>query len=94
VDTELCAGVITPICPHSCFSTSIIIPSEKTVSVRLKDNFDKKSILTADGQQGFELDSEDVLEIKASAKKTKLVKVHNRSLYEVLSIKNITVGKK
>lgn len=94
IDTELCTGVITPICPHSNFSTPIVIPSEKTVRVHLKDNFDKKSILTADGQQGFELDREDVLEIKESTKKTKLIKVYDRSLYEVLAIKNITAGKK
>lgn len=94
VDTEVGAGVITPICPHSCFSRSIIIPATKTVRVHLKDTFDKKSILTADGQQGFELDSEDVLEIKVSHKKAKLIKVYDRSLYETLSIKNITVGKK
>ncbi len=94
VDTELCSGVITPICPHGCFSTSIVIPSQKTVKVCLKDNFDKKSILTADGQQGFELEREDVLEIKASKKKTKLIKVYDRSLYEALSIKNITIGRK
>jgi len=94
VDTEVCAGVITPICPHTSFSTSIVIPLDKTVRVCLKDNFDKKCILTADGQQGVELDSKDVLEIKASRKTTKLIKVHNRSFYELLSIKNITIGKK
>ncbi len=94
VDTEVGAGVITPICPHRCSSTSIIIPSKKTVKVCLTDNFDKKSILTADGQQGFELNCDDALEIKVSDKKAKLIKVHDRSLYEVLSIKNITVGKK
>lgn len=94
IDTELCAGVITPICPHGCFSRSIIVPSNKTVRVCLKNNFDKKSILTADGQQGFELYSDDVLEIRASEKKAKLINVHDRSLYELLSIKNITIGKK
>ena len=42
----------------------------------------------------FSIDREDIVEIKASQKKTKLIKVYDRNLYEVLSIKNITVGKK
>lgn len=90
LDTELRTGVITPICPHSSFSTSIVIPSEKTVRVLLNDTFSKESILTTDGQQGFELDSNDIVEIKASNKKTRLIKIYDRSLYEVLSIKKIT----
>ena len=94
LDTELSTGVITPICPHSAFSTSIVIPSEKTVTVHIKDNFSKKSLLTTDGQQGYELDNGDVVEIKASSKKTRLIKMYDRSLYEVLSLKNITAGKK
>lgn len=94
VDTELCAGVITPICPHSSFSTSIIIPSHKTVKVGLINNDSKKSILTTDGQQGFELENDDIVEIKTSNKKTRLIKVHTRGLYEVLALKKITAGKK
>ena len=94
LDTELATGVITPICPHSAFSTSIVIPSKKTVRVHIKDIFSKESILTADGQRGFELDPDDIVEIKASQKKTRLIKMHDRSLYEVLSIKNIIAGKK
>lgn len=91
IDTVLNdVAVITPICPHTSFSTSIIVPADKTIKVCLRDNFSRKSMLTTDGQQGFEIDSEDVIEIRASERKTSLIKVHDRSLYEVLSLKNIT----
>jgi len=90
VDSGLYASVITPICPHTSFSTSIIVPGDKKIRVCLKDDFSKHSMLTTDGQNGFGLESEDVIEIKASSKKALLIKVHDRSIYEVLSLKNIT----
>lgn len=90
VDSGLCAGVITPICPHTSFSTSIIVPGDKVVSVRLADVFSRQAMLTTDGQQGFELESDDTIEIKVSNLVTSLIKVHDRGLYEVLSLKNIT----
>ena len=90
IDSGLNAAVITPICPHTSFSTSIIVPGDKSVKIYLKDAFSKESMLTTDGQSGFGLESDDIIEIRASDKRAKLIKVHNRSLYEVLSIKNIT----
>ena len=90
VDTGLFASVITPICPHTNFSSSIVVPADKTVRVCLKDSFSRHSMLTTDGQHGFELESSDEVIIKASTKKTKLIKVYDRTLYDVLSLKNIT----
>lgn len=90
VDTALFASVITPICPHTSFSSSIVVPADKTVRVCLKDSFSKHSMLTTDGQHGFELESSDEVVIKASSKKAKLIKVHDRTLYDVLALKNIT----
>lgn len=90
VDTGLFASVITPICPHTSFSSSIVVPADKTVRVCLKDSFSKHSMLTTDGQHGFELESSDEVVIKASQRKAKLIKVHDRTLYDVLALKNIT----
>ncbi len=90
IDTGLNAAVITPICPHTSFSTSIIVPGDKSVKIYLNGVFARESMLTTDGQSGFCLESDDIIEIRASSKKAKLIKVHDRSLYEVLSIKNIT----
>lgn len=90
IDTELSASIITPICPHSNFSSSIVVPGEKSVRVCLKDSFSKHSMLTTDGQHGFELDSSDEIIIEATDTKAKLIKVHQRTLYDVMALKNIT----
>lgn len=89
-DLRLGAGVITPICPRTSFSASILVPARASIAIRLMDDFAKNSMLTTDGQHGFELSSKDTIEICKSEKKAKLIKIHDRSLYEVLAIKNIT----
>ncbi len=89
-DLRIGAGVITPICPRTSFSASILVPADSHVGIRLMDDFAKNSMLTTDGQHGFELSSTDTIEICKSGKNAKLIKIHDRSLYEVLAIKNIT----
>lgn len=90
IDTALFASIITPICPHSSFSSSVVVPGDKTVRICLKDSFSKHSMLTTDGQHGFELDSSDEIVIEATDTKAKLIKVHKRSIYDVMALKNIT----
>lgn len=89
IDTALYASVITPICPRTSFSSSVTVPADKSIVIRLRDDFARSSMLTTDGQHGFELGSSDEIVIKASEKKAKLIKVHDRSLYEVLSLKRL-----
>lgn len=90
IDTELSASIITPICPHSNFSSSVVVPGDKSVKICLKDSFSRHSMLTTDGQHGFELDSSDEIIIEATQTKAKLIKVHKRNLYDVMALKNIT----
>jgi len=90
VDTSLFATVITPICPHTNFSSSIVVPADKTVRVCLNPSFSKHSMLTTDGQHGFELESSDEVVICDAGLRAKLIKVHGRTLYDVLALKNIT----
>ncbi len=92
-DVSLFQSIITPICPHTGSPVSIVVPSEKQIRVCLKDCFSKSSMLTTDGQHGFELESLDEIIITESPKRAKLIKVHDRSVYEVLSRKNI-IGKR
>ena len=92
IDNSLYESIITPICPHTGSSVSVVVPAQKTIRVKLKDNFSKHSMLTTDGQHGFELDKDDEIEITASEHRAKLIKIYDRSIYDVLSYKKI-IGK-
>jgi NAD+ kinase len=90
IDTALDCAVITPICPHTSFDTSVIVPSGKTIKAKLLESFSDNLLLTADGQRGVELHANDTIKINASSHRASIIKVHKRSLYEVMSLKKIT----
>ncbi len=90
IDTALDCAVITPICPHTSFDTSVIVPSGKTIKAKLLESFSDNLLLTADGQRGVELHANDIIKINASSHRASIIKVHKRSLYEVMSLKKIT----
>lgn len=94
VDSSLFVSIVTPICPHTSFSTPIIVPGTKTIKIKFKDRFSECSMLTVDGQQGYDLEPNDTVIIKASDKKTGLIKFDNTDFYEMLCKKHITAAAK
>jgi NAD+ kinase len=78
--------VVTPICPHTLSNRPIALPDNVTVSVCLTSQSEDVS-LTLDGQIGFPLAPHDVVEIKKSRAKMKLIKHPAKSYYEILRTK-------
>jgi NAD+ kinase len=78
--------LITPICPHSLNSRSIVVSDSDTIAIDIVDNFQEVH-LTCDGQQGHKLKSGDRVIIKKAPFTARLVKVANRSFYDVLRTK-------
>lgn len=56
-------SIITPICPHSLGARPMVIPAEKDVEIQICSPR-IKSMLTIDGQNGFELENGDKIIIK------------------------------
>jgi len=78
--------VLTPICPHTLSNRPIALPDTVVVTVRLTSPSEDVS-LTLDGQIGFPLEPGDVVEIKKSRFKMKLIKHPSKSYYEILRTK-------
>ena len=55
--------IITPICPHTLTNRPIVIPDDVEVRALLKSK-QEEVILTLDGQQGFPLEFEDMVELE------------------------------
>ena len=72
------AFVIVPICPHTLTARPIVIPDSENITVCT----DGKNILTSDGQEFFEFDSE--IEIKKSDYTAKLALLEDSEFYSVL----------
>lgn len=88
-DSSLFVSIVTPICPHSSFSTPMVVPGTKNVKICLRDDFSQCSMLTTDGQSGIDLEADDVVIIKASDKKTGLIRVTDSDFYDRLCKKQL-----
>ena len=87
VHPSLKASIITPICPHALSARSIVLGRERTVSIKMGKQSRKTAYLSVDGGKAFRLGSGDVVELKMSSSKTRLVRVTGRSFYDILSQK-------
>ena len=75
--------IITPICSHTLTNRPIVIPDDVTVRAMLKTK-QEEVILTLDGQQGFPLEYEDVVEVKKARARIALVKSPHRHYFGLL----------
>ena len=75
--------IITPICPHTLTNRPIMIPDDVEIRAMLKTK-QQEVILTLDGQQGFTLEFEDVVEVKKAEGRILLIKSPYRHYFEVL----------
>lgn len=75
--------IITPICPHTLTNRPIVIPDDVDIRATLKTK-QQEVILTLDGQQGFTLEFEDVVEVKKAEGHIFLIKSPSRHYFEVL----------
>lgn len=78
--------VVTPICPHTLSNRPIALPDTVVVSVSLTSQSEDVS-LTLDGQISFPLMMHDVVEIRRSRFKMRLIKHPTKSYYEILRTK-------
>jgi len=78
--------LLTPICPHTLSNRPIALPDTSVVTVRLVSKSEDVT-LTLDGQSGFPLRRYDVVEIKKSGSRVRLIKHPKKSYYEILRTK-------
>jgi len=79
--------IITPICAHDVASRCIVASDRRTINVEMVHNARRNAYLSADGGRAVRLNMGDVATIKKSNLETKLVRLKNRSFYDVISAK-------
>jgi len=78
--------VVSPICPHSLGNRSIVIPASCSIEITLESQTEDV-FLTLDGQVGFTLRANDVVEIKKADTTIKLIQNLDRNYFEILRTK-------
>ena len=79
--------MITPICAHEFGSRSIVASDRRVVTVGMVRNARRNAYLSVDGGKAVRLNMGDVATIRKSNLETKLVRLKERSFYDVINAK-------
>lgn len=79
--------IITPICAHDMVSRCIVTSDRRTITVRMIQNARRNAFLSVDGGKALRLNMGDVVTIRKSKYETKLIKLNDRSFYDVVNAK-------
>lgn len=79
--------IITPICAHDVVSRCIIASDKRTITVQLAQNARRNAFLSVDGGRAIKINAGDVITVTCSKLETKLLRLKNRSFYDVINHK-------
>lgn len=79
--------IITPICPHHFTARAMVLDSRRTVTVRIPRGSRKRIQLCVDGDKPLRLAWDERVEISRAVEVARLVRLHNRNFYQLLSKK-------
>jgi NAD+ kinase len=78
--------VLAPICPHTLTNRPIVLPDDVLIEIVLRSQTEDV-FLTLDGQVGFSLKLNDVIEVRKSPFKTKLLTPCGKDYFQILRTK-------
>ena len=87
VEPEAQNILITPICPHDMVSRCIVASHNRVVTVEMIMNPHKNAYLSVDGGRAQKLNMGDVVTIRKSNLYTRLIRLKDRSFYDVVNAK-------
>lgn len=80
---NLPALLVTPICPHTLHSRSVVVGNDSVIEATLS-NASQEVILSVDGQYGIELEKGDAIRLKGSEYFIFVVRLHGKNFFDIL----------
>ena len=87
VEPEAHSLLVTPICAHDMASRCIVASDRRVIQVELTRNARRNAFLSVDGGKSLKLNMGDVATIRKAEKETKLIRLKQRSFYDVVNAK-------
>jgi NAD+ kinase len=79
--------LINPICAHDVVSRCIVASDKRVITVGLSQNARRNAFLSVDGGKALRMNMGDVATIQKSKLETKLIRLKDRSFYDVVNMK-------
>ena len=87
VEPEAFGILVTPICSHDVASRCIVASDKRVITVALSPDARRNAYLSADGGKSVRMNIGDVATIRKSNLTTRLVRLKERSFYDVVNVK-------
>lgn len=87
VEPDANSILVTPICAHDVASRCLVVSDRRAVSVTMTRNARRNAYLSVDGGKAVRMNMGDIVTIRKSDLCTKLVRLKERSFYDVVNMK-------
>ena len=87
VEPDARSILLTPICAHDIVSKCIVASDKRTITVSMSEHARRNAFLSVDGGRAFKMSMGDVATIVCSKMETRLVRLKDRSFYDVINNK-------
>ena len=87
VEPEASGILVTPICSHDVASRCSVASDKRVITVALSPDARRNAYLSADGGKSVRMNIGDVATIRKSNLTTRLVRLKERSFYDVVNVK-------
>ena len=79
--------IVTPICSHDIGGRCIVASDKRVITLELTQNARRNAYLSSDGGKAIRLSMGDIVTVKKSRLETKLVRLKDRSFFDVVNTK-------
>lgn len=87
VEPEAKSILVTPICAHDMVSRCMVASDKRVITVGLTHNARRNAFLSVDGGKAVRLNMGDIATIRRANMETKLLRLKERSFYDVVNMK-------
>lgn len=87
VEPDANSILVTPICAHDVAARSLVVSEKREITVEMSANARRNAFISVDGGKALRMNIGDVATIRKSPLVTKLVRIKDRSFYDVINMK-------
>ena len=87
VEPDAHSILVTPICSHDVGSRCIVASEKRIITVSMTHNSRRNAFLSSDGGKALRMNMGDVVTVRKSDLSTKLIRLKDRSFYDVVNMK-------
>lgn len=81
------AVTLVPICPHALSDRPLVVSARSTIALKLIGTPKARALCTADGQQHYDLDADDIVVIEAAPEPLRLIHPPSYNYFQILRTK-------